>query len=533
MLTWGGPVQNTNRIPRDYRWWALAAAMLVMFTASLSATIVSTAAPTIVADLNGFSLYGWVITAYMLASTVSVPIFGTLSDAYGRRPLSLLGIGFFVAGSALAGLAPSMLWLIAARVVSGIGGGAMMSLATAGIADIFSPRERGRWMALVMSVFALASMLGPTLGGAITDHFGWRWVFFAAVPLGLIAWTLAGVVLPRMQSTSHPAIDWRGGSLLVGGLLGILLGFTWGGTSYRWLSWQEGVAFGAGAALLVVFVGFERRVAAPILNPDLFRKRVFVLSVVGSFLVVGSMYTTLSFTPLFVQGVMGRTVQSSGILLTPMMVAFAVGAALAGQVISRTGRYKALAVLGCSMLVAGFVLFSRLTPGSSAGQVVRDMIVTGLGIGVALPIFSMTVQSAFPHRMLGTVNSGRQLFANLGAAVAVPVMTAMLVNGFAHDLTRRVPAGVRPLLAHSTLDPQSLLTEEAQRAIHRRFTGLAHGDQLYAGFVHAVRSSLSSGIERIFSICIGLGVLALLLALVYPRIELARWDENGEPELEP
>ena len=533
MVTWGGPLQDTNRIARDYRWWALAATMLVMFTGSISATIVSTAAPTMVADLNGFSLYGWVFTAYVLASTVSVPVFGTLSDAYGRRPLSLAGIALFVLGSALAGLAPSMLWLIAARVVSGIGGGAMMALATASVADIFSPRERGRWMALVMSVFALASMLGPTLGGAITDHLGWRWVFFAAVPLGLFAFTLIGVVLPRLRITSRPRLDWVGSLLMIGGLVGILLGFTWGGTTYGWTSWQEGVAFGAGALLLVVFVVVEGRVAAPILSPDLFRNRVFALSVAVTFLLVAAMYSTLSFTPLFVQGVMGRTVQSSGLLLTPMMVAFAVGAAAGGQVVSRTGRYKVLALVGVSMIVAGFALFTRLSPGSSAREVVLDTILTGLGLGVAMPVFSMTSQSAFPHRVLGTVNSGRQLFSNLGPAIAVPVMTAILVNGFEHDLPRRVPAAVRPLVAQSTLDPQSLLTEEAQSAVRRHFTGLAHGDQLYVGFVRAVRSSLSSGIDTIFTICLGLAVLAFVLTLFYPRIELARWDDNGEPEPEP
>jgi EmrB/QacA subfamily drug resistance transporter len=530
MLTWGGPEQDTNRIARDYRWWALAAAMLVMFTGSISATIVSTAAPTIVADLNGFSLYGWVFTGYVLASTVSVPIFGTLSDAYGRRPLSLVGIGFFVVGSALAGVAPSMLWLIGARIVSGIGGGAMMALATAGIADIFSPRERGRWMALVMSVFALASMLGPTLGGAITDHLGWRWVFFAAIPLGLVAWTLVGVVLPRMRTTARPRLDWGGSLLLVCGLVGILLGFTWGGTNYAWGSWQEVVAFGGGAVLIAVFVVVEGRVAAPILSPDLFRNRVFALAVAVTFVLVVGMYTTLSFAPLFVQGVMGRTVESSGILLTPMMAAFAVGSAFGGQIVSRTGRYKLLALCGSAILVVGFVFFSTLSPSSSGTQVVVYTAVTGLGIGITLPILSMTSQSAFPHRVLGTVNSGRQLFSNLGPAVGVPLMTSILVNGFAHDLPRRVPVAVRPLVDRGTLDPQSLLTEEAQSAARKHFAGLADGDRLYGGFVHAVRSSLASGIDRIFSICLGLAVLGFVLLLFYPRIELARWDDSGELE---
>jgi MFS family permease len=299
MLTWGAPIQDTNRIRRDHRWWALAAVMLMTFTSTISSTIVANATPTIVADLNGFHLYGWIFTAYMLASTVSVPFFGSLSDAYGRRPLALIGIGLFVVGSALAGLAPSMLWLIAARVVAGIGGGAMVSLSAAGVADIFSPRERGKWQALVMSALALSSMLGPTLGGTITGHFGWRWVFFAVVPLGLVAWTLVGIVLPRMRVTSRPRIDLRGGVLFVGGLIGILLGCTWGGTSYPWLSWQEGVSFGAGLAILVLFVLVERTVPAPILSPHLFRSRVFMLSVVISFLIVGSMFITITFMPLF------------------------------------------------------------------------------------------------------------------------------------------------------------------------------------------------------------------------------------------
>lgn len=530
MLTWGGPVQDTNRIARDYRWWALAAAMLVMFTGSISATIVSTAAPTMVADLNGFNLYGWIFTGYVLASTVSVPIFGTLSDAYGRRPMSLIGIGFFVVGSALGGFAPSMLWLIGARIVAGIGGGAMMGLATAGVADIFSPRERGRWMALVMSVFALASMLGPTLGGAITHHFGWRWVFFAAVPLGLVAWTLVGVVLPRMRTTARPRLDWGGSVLLVCGLVGVLLGFTWGGTTYRWASWQEIVAFGVGAALIGVFVFVEGRVAAPILSPDLFRNRVFALSVAVTFVLVVGMYTTLSFTPLFVQGVMGRTVQSSGFLLTPMMVAFSIGSACGGQIVSRTGRYKLLSLFGCATVVVGFAFFSTLSPRASGTQVLVYTAITGLGIGVALPILSMTSQSSFPHRVLGTVNSGRQLFSNLGPAIGVPLMTSILVNGFARDLPRRVPPAVRPLVDRGTLDPQSLLTEEAQSAARRHFVGIADGDRLYGGFVHAVRSSLASGIDRIFTICLGLAVLGFVLLLFYPQIELARWDDNGEPE---
>src|SRR5918912_2504385 len=243
LLTWGGPPQATNRIPREYRWWALGVVMVVMFTASLTSTIVSTAVPTIVADLHGFDLYGWVFSGYMLASTVSVPLFGQLSDVYGRRPLYLVGIAFFVIGSILGGVAPSMVWLIGARAVAGIGGGAMMALSTATIGDIFSPRERGRWMGLVMSVFGLASIVGPTLGGAITDHLGWRWVLLLPVPIAAAAFVVVGVVMPRVSTEHEHRLDPLGSALMVAGLVALLLGFTWGGTSYAWNAWQELLLF--------------------------------------------------------------------------------------------------------------------------------------------------------------------------------------------------------------------------------------------------------------------------------------------------
>src|SRR5581483_8853705 len=270
LLTWGGPVQETNLIERSYRWWALSAVLLVMFTSSISSTIVSTAVPTIVADLHGFSLYGWVFTGYILASTVTVPIFGKLSDLYGRRPLYLVGIAVFVLGAILAAAAQSMLWLICARVVSGLGGGAMMALSTASIGDIFSPRERGRWMGVVMGVFGLASIVGPTLGGTITDQIGWRYVFLVPLPLAAFAWLVIGVVMPRVRLRRRIRLDLEGSALMTGGLVGVLLAVTWGGTSYPWASWQIVVCFAAGAVLLALFVLNERRAAEPILSPVLF-----------------------------------------------------------------------------------------------------------------------------------------------------------------------------------------------------------------------------------------------------------------------
>jgi len=517
LLSWGGPVQATNRIERGYRWWALGAVLLVMFTASISSTIVSTAVPTIVGDLHGFTLYAWVFTGYMLASTVAVPFVGTLSDVYGRRPFYLWGIGFYVVGSVLAGLAQSMLWLIGARIVAGIGGGAMMALSTATIGDIFSPRERGRWMGIVMGVFGLSSIVGPTAGGAITDHLGWRWVFFVTLPLVAVAGLIVGAILPRVRTPHERGrLDVSGSVLMTGGLVAVLLGFTWGGSDYAWLSWQEVMLFVLGVLLLVALVPAERRASTPLLSPSFFRSRVFALSVVISFLISVAMFGGLTFIPLFVQGVVGKTAQNSGVVLTPMMLSFMVGSGVGGQIVSRTGRYRLQAVIGMACGVVGMVMFSRLQASSGSGEVIRDMLVLGLGIGITMPIFSMTVFSSFPHEQLGAVNSARQLFSNLGAAIAVPLMTAVLVNTFSHDM-----ASYR---LGSTLSPQSLLTPEAQAAIRHRFGAGAHGQQLYTQFVGAVRHALSHGITDVFTIGIGFAAAAFLLTLVFPHIELTTWE---------
>jgi EmrB/QacA subfamily drug resistance transporter len=531
ILRWGGPLQESNRVARDDRWWALSATLLVMFTAALSTTIVATATPTIVSELDGATLYGWVFTSFTLAAAVIVPIAGRLSDSHGRRTVALVGIPFFALGSLLAGFAPSMLWLIAARAVAGLGGGAMLAIATATIADIFPPIERGRWMGVVVSAFGLANIAGPVIGAAITEHLGWRWVFFVSVPLAAAAWVMIGMVLPRVKPNADQPIDWRGSVLLSLGLLAILLGFTWGGTTYPWLSWQEALAFGGGSALLVLFAFAERAAPAAVLDPALFRNPAFSLGLLVSFLLFGAMQVAVSFAPLFVQGVIGMSVESSGIVLTPMMGAFVVGAVAGGQVVARTGKYKVQSVLGTVGVVVGSFTFSRLTPSSSQSDVVVAMIVIGLALGSCMPIFSMTIQSAFPHTLLGTVTSARQLAANLGGAILVPVMTVLLVSTFAHQLAPRVPDAARPLLAAASVEAESLLTAESQRATAHQFAALPDGGELHARYIENVRESLASAIRRIFEVCSLLGVLAALVALVYPRIALSHWDD--EPQVLP
>ena len=333
--------------------------------------------------------------------------------------------------------------------------------------------------------------------------------------------------MPRVTTERTHELDPLGCVLMVAGLVSLLLGFTWGGSRYAWTSPQELGLFALAGLLLVSFVVHETRTPAPLLPPHLFRNRVFALSVVVSFCVVGGMYGALTFIPLFVQGVIGKSAQNSGIVLSPLMVAFVAGSIVAGQIVSRTGRYKAQAIFGMTLVVAGFVLFTRLTSASGSGEVVRDMVVLGTGIGVTMPIFSMTVQSVFAHELLGTVNSARQLFSSLGGAVAVPVMTSVVVTTFRHDLPSHIPAAARPLVVGRALNPQSLLTAQAQGAARRHF---AHDPAAYHGLVAGIRSSLASGIVDIFAIGLGLSLLAFVLTTLLPRVELATWSEAPAAE---
>jgi EmrB/QacA subfamily drug resistance transporter len=441
-LAWGGRVQGSNRIEGRERWWALGAVIVVMFSSALSSTIVATAVPTIVRDLRGFDLYGWVFTAYMLCSTVVVPITGKLSDIYGRRPFYLSGILLFTAGSLFASVATSMEMLIVARCVSGIGGGAMMAMATCTISDIFSPRERGRWMGLTMSAFGLASVIGPTIGGVVTDHWGWRWVFVVNLPITAIALLVVGVVLPRLKTDGKASLDIPGVVLLVASVVPILLAITWGGTTFAWTSPQEIACFAGGAVMLAAFIAVELRSANPLLSPTLFKNRVFSLSVLTGLCVSFGMFGTIQFLPLFIQGVLGKSAQASGLVTAPMMIPFVLGSVAGGQVMARTGRYRLQGMLGTAIAAGGLFLLTRLGPSSDYAELIRDQIVIGLGVGLVMPIFSTTVLSAFPQRMVGTVNSARQFFQSLGSVIGVPLLTSIMVQTFGAQLAQNVP---RPL----------------------------------------------------------------------------------------
>ena len=520
---------TTNAVARERRYWVLAAVLLVQFIAVLSTTVVSTASPRIVDDLHGLDLYAWIFTGYMLASAVTVPTVGKLSDLYGRRPFYIGGLALFLAGSAISGLAQNMGELIAARVVSGAGGGAMMALSAATIGDIFSPLERGRWMGLMMGVFGLGSIVGPAVGGVLTDHLGWRWVFYINLPFGLIALGMLAALLPRMRLAGRPRIDWLGIVLLVAGLVPMLLAFTWAGVTYPWLSIQVTGGLALGVLVLVLFLIYETRAAEPILSPHLFENKVFRVAVIINFLVGMSLFGSLTFIPLYFQGVLGETAQNAGFVLAPLMVGFVLGSVAGGFLVSKTGRYKILAVVGMAVGAAGLWLMSRLDAGSPWSQAVAAMVVTGIGIGSVFPLMSVVVQSAFPYRMLGTANSARQFFNNLGAVVGIPVMATIVIETFQQEFPRRLPASAGRLAGMiGQAGSPGFFSGEGQSNLGARLTPL--GPQVARQVLDALHQSLALGIQRAFVLSFVLGLLGLAAALFLPEIPLRSTVSDVEHE---
>src|SRR6266516_2038521 len=379
--------------------------MVALLLAALDQTIVATALPKVVSDLGGITQYTWVFTAYMLGSVVTVPLYGKLGDVHGRKPLFIVAIVIFLVGSALCGAAQNMWELVIFRAVQGIGAGGIFPLTLAMVGMIVPPRDRGRYQGLIGSVFAAAWIAGPLIGGFIVDHTTWRWIFYVNLPVGGLALVVILVTMPRRPYKQEHSIDWLGAAILALGTTALLLGLVWGGRDYPWASPEVVGALTAAALLLLAFGLVERTVPEPILPFALLRNRTVTASVACMALVGMAMFGTISFVPLFVQGVIGTSATSSGVVLTPLLLGAVITSFISGQIVSRTGRYRPNTLIGPIVLGAGLLLLWRMGVHTTNGEAARNMVIAGIGLGSMMQSFVLSVQNSVPRAALGAATA--------------------------------------------------------------------------------------------------------------------------------
>ena len=490
------------------------ALMLAMLLASLNQTVLSTALPTIVGELDGVHQMQWVITGYILASTVTMPFYGKIGDQIGRKPLLVGAILVFMAGSIVGGLAPTIWWLIAARVVQGLGGGGLIILSQTVIADIVPVRERGKYMGVMGGVFALSSVVGPLIGGWITEGPGWRYAFWMSVALGLVA--LAGVVffLKLPTHRGRVAVDVWGMLTLAVATVAVILTITWGGSTYDWASAQILGLIVIAVVFTAIFIVIESRTAEPVMPLPMFRSRTFVLATVAGMMISVAMFGAIGYMPTYLQMVHGASATSSGLLMTPMMAGVLVASIGSGALVSRYGRYKAYPIVGAVLVITALYLFSQLTVDDSVWHVCLALGVMGVGLGLIIQILVLAVQNVFPGSMVGTATSGNNFFRQVGATIGSGVVGVVFAGRLTDLIAERMPAQAQAAMGDQGSDASSGLTPEL-------VSGLPDPVK------DAVTSSYNDALTPIFLVMIPLVVLALLLMIFIPETPLSTTLERS------
>jgi EmrB/QacA subfamily drug resistance transporter len=429
-------------------WVVFTGLMLVLLMAALDSTIVATALPTIVDDLGGLEHISWVTSAYLLAQTVVTPLYGKLGDLFGRKRILQSAVVIFLAGSALCGLAQSMTALIAFRAVQGLGAGGLIVLTQAVIGDIVSPRERGKYQGIFGGVFGMASVAGPLIGGLIVQKASWHWIFYVNLPIGLLALGVIAVTLPATQRRGRPVIDYLGAGLLAGGLGGIVLITSLGGTTWAWASPETFVTGGLALIALGLFTIVERRAVEPVLPPALWRQSVFRIAGALSFVVGFALFGAVTFLPLYFQTVDADTPTESGLRMLPMMLGVLVTSISSGQAISRLGRYKAFPIAGTAVMSVGMFLLSRLEVGTSTALASLYLLVLGLGMGLVMQVLVLAVQNSVPYEVLGTATSGVTMLRGIGGSLGTAVFGSIFTNRIVDLLSgASLPASLQSALA--------------------------------------------------------------------------------------
>jgi EmrB/QacA subfamily drug resistance transporter len=463
------------------------ALMLVILLASLDQTIVATALPTIVGDLGGLQHLSWVVTAYLLASTVTGPLYGKLGDLYGRKGTLQVAIVIFLIGSALCGIAQNMVELISFRALQGLGAGGLLVTTIAVVGDIIPPRERGRYQGVFGAVFGVSTVVGPLLGGFFVDNLSWRWIFYVNLPTGAAALLVIGAVFHARTSRIEHKIDYLGASLMAAGLSAVVLFTSLGGTTYGWHSPEILTLMVLSVVLLTVFMLVEARVTEPILPPLLFRNRIFAVCAAVGFIIGLAMFGSVTYLPLFLQVAKGRSPTSSGLQLTPMMAGLLVTSIAAGRAISKWGRYKPFPIVGTAVTSVGMVLLAQLDLRSTTVDASLYMLVLGLGLGLVMQVLVLAVQNGVDPANMGVATSGTILFRQIGGSVGIAIFGAIFANRLHTELASR---GVHT--ASRTVSPAAIrhLPPAAQ---------------------HAYAAAISASLHPVFVVAAAISVFAFVL----------------------
>lgn len=505
-------------LPRRTRMMTFAGVILAMFLGSLDQTVIGTAMPRIIADLGGFERYTWVSSAYIIASAITMPVTGRLTDMYGRKFFYITGLAIFLISSVACGLSQTMTQLIISRAVKGLGAGVMMATGFTVIGDLFSPAERGKYIGYGSAVFGLSSILGPTLGGYITDTLSWHWVFFINIPLCLLIIVLFLMFFPNLRPRiRRHRIDFAGILALGLAVVPAMLALTWGGVQYPWASLQIRGMFAFSMVMLTGFVVIERYTPEPIVPLAIFKNRIVAFSLIVTLLTGFGMYGSIIFIPLFFQGVLGATATLSGNFLTPMMLGMVLGSFISGQLLSCAGgHYKFQGIAGIAILALGLALVSRMGVQTAFITAVVNISITGFGLGMTLPLYTIAVQNAVSYGLLGVATSSTAFFRSLGGAFGLAVLGSVMHTRFAAGFSDKLPPVLKatlptPRLAMMTHNPQALVDPEKQHLLKTALEKAGpQGSQLFQQLMQTLRQSLQSALSEVFLV----GLLVVLAAFV-------------------